>query len=133
MDPSSRTIDVLVDRMEMTRCEHCNCEIDVSDLTLFDQIICPECNLQGVVPCKLGPYLMQDRIGSGAMGTVYRATDEFLARTVAIKVLKKKLGENKTSIEKFKREAMAIAQPIRICFPELPDNTSPAPREAPDL
>lgn len=110
MDSLSRTIDFLVDRMELTCCEHCGCEIDVSDLTLFDQIICPECDLQGTVPCKLGPYLIQDRIGSGAMGTVYKANDEALNRVVAIKVLKKKLGENKTAINKFKREAVAIAQ-----------------------
>lgn len=109
MDNLSQTIDLMVDRLDVTRCAHCGCEIDVSDLTLFDQIICPECDLQGTVPCKLGQYLMQDRIGSGAMGTVYQALDEFLERTVAIKVLRKKLGEDKKAVEKFKQEAVAIA------------------------
>ncbi|GAA4000205.1 hypothetical protein GCM10022247_20710 [Allokutzneria multivorans] len=34
-----------------------------------------------------GRYRLQDRIGSGAMGIVWRATDELLSRTVAVKQL----------------------------------------------
>ncbi len=110
MNDKSQTIDFLVDRLDLTCCSHCGCEIDISDITLFADIICPECNLQGTVPCKLGPFIMEDRIGSGAMGTVYRARDEGLGRTVAIKVLRKALGERKDAIAKFKLEAVAIAR-----------------------
>jgi hypothetical protein len=36
---------------------------------------------------KLGPYLVDEPIGAGGMGEVFRATDRRLHRTVAIKVL----------------------------------------------
>jgi serine/threonine protein kinase/WD40 repeat protein len=52
---------------------------------------------------QLGPYRIEERIGRGGMGEVFRATDTRLGRTVAIK----------TSLvhfsERFEREARAIA------------------------
>lgn len=110
MGDHSKTISHLVDRMEICKCDHCGIQIDVSDLTLFDTMICPNCSAAGTVPCQLGPYRVEGRIGAGAMGTVYKATDSSLHREVAIKVLKKQLGENKKAVDGFKHEAVAIAQ-----------------------
>ena len=49
-----------------------------------------EGNLQ---PARLGRFVVLERIGSGAMGTVFRAYDPQLDRSVAIKVLRTQAAE----------------------------------------
>src|SRR5262245_9413679 len=52
---------------------------------------------------ELGSYRIEQRLGSGGMGTVYCATDTRLGRKVAIKVATSHYGE------RFQREARAIS------------------------
>ena len=52
---------------------------------------------------QLGPYQIVGRIGAGGMGTVYKARDTRLDRTVAIKVSAVQFED------RFHREARAIA------------------------
>ena len=52
---------------------------------------------------RLGPYEILGPIGAGGMGTVYRARDTRLDRTVAIKKCREAFSE------RFEREARAIA------------------------
>jgi serine/threonine-protein kinase len=54
-----------------------------------------------------GRYVVQEKIGAGGMGTVYRATHEVLGRTVAIKFLSPELAVDPTSRQRFLREAKA--------------------------
>ena len=58
---------------------------------------------------KLGQYEVQDFIGQGAMGVVYRAYHAQLARTGAVKVMQA-ITPDEDSIARFRHEAQAIAQ-----------------------
>ena len=56
-----------------------------------------------------GRYEISEKIGSGGMADVYRATDSILNRTVAIKVLHPHFANEKDFVARFKREAQAAA------------------------
>jgi serine/threonine protein kinase len=57
-----------------------------------------------------GRYRLEARIGSGGMSTVYRAMDETLQRPVAIKLLHREVATDSDQLERFRREARAVAQ-----------------------
>ncbi len=58
---------------------------------------------------RLGPYAVVSLIGRGGMGEVYRADDERLGRSVAIKVLAPEFTSDPDRRKRFEREARAIA------------------------
>ena len=58
---------------------------------------------------RLGSYEILSRIGAGGMGEVYRARDRKLQRDVAIKVLTEALANDPEALERFEREALAVA------------------------
>ncbi len=55
-------------------------------------------------------YLLEALIASGGMASVWRAHDEKLARTVAVKVLHSHLADDRDFRERFRREAVAAAK-----------------------
>jgi hypothetical protein len=57
-----------------------------------------------------GRYELEDLVGEGGMSTVYRAHDTVLDRLVAIKVLHEHFSHDPEYIERFRREARAIAR-----------------------
>jgi eukaryotic-like serine/threonine-protein kinase len=57
-----------------------------------------------------GRYRLEARIGSGGMSTVYRALDETLQRQVAIKLMNREVATDSDQLERFRREARAVAQ-----------------------
>jgi serine/threonine protein kinase len=59
-----------------------------------------------------GRYELGDRLGSGGMSNVYRATDRILERTVAVKILAEHLSDDERFVERFRREALAVAKLI---------------------
>ena len=59
-----------------------------------------------------GRYEIGERLGSGGMSNVYRATDRILERTVAVKVLAEHLSDDERFVARFRREALAVAKLI---------------------
>ena len=57
----------------------------------------------------LGRYVVDKKIGEGGMGCVYRATDQQLERTVALKVLPLEKASDPRLVKRFKQEAQAAA------------------------
>ncbi len=63
-----------------------------------------------MVDSKLaGRYRLVERIAVGGMGTVWRAEDEVLHRSVAVKVLNEALSEDLDAAARFEHEALAAA------------------------
>ncbi|AKA69960.1 Stk1 family PASTA domain-containing Ser/Thr kinase [Clostridium scatologenes] len=54
-------------------------------------------------------YELLEKIGEGGMALVYKAKCHLLNRYVAVKILKEQYSDDKEFVEKFKREATAVA------------------------
>src|SRR5207249_1762235 len=58
----------------------------------------------------LGDFQVLHRLGAGGMGQVYLAEQVSLKRRVALKILKSELAADSTALQRFKREAQAVAK-----------------------
>jgi ferredoxin/hemoglobin-like flavoprotein len=65
------------------------------------------------IPAMVGRYRLLDRIGTGAMGEVYRAQDSVLDRPVALKIIN---GGDEERRQRFRREAQSAA---RLAHPNI--------------
>jgi serine/threonine-protein kinase len=63
-----------------------------------------------------GRYELEERVGSGGMSTVYRAHDRLLERKVALKILHQRFNDDDEYVERFRREARAVA---RLAHPNI--------------
>jgi serine/threonine protein kinase len=57
-------------------------------------------------------YEIGERLGSGGMSSVHKATDLILERTVAVKILAEHLSDDERFVARFRREALAVAKLI---------------------
>jgi serine/threonine-protein kinase len=103
-------------------CPHCRNPIELVGLTAAD-VVCPACGstfrlerestaswgLRGDQR-RLGRFELIEAVGVGAFGTVYKARDPHLDRTVAIKVLRAGNLATNEDRDRFLREARSVAQ-----------------------
>jgi tetratricopeptide (TPR) repeat protein len=103
------------------RCPNCHTSMDVAVDTLLTDLTCPSCGSHfslvdqsqatRMAPplSKLGRFELVERIGVGGFGSVWKARDKELDRTVAIKIPRAG-GMTLEEQDKFFREARAAAQ-----------------------
>ena len=58
----------------------------------------------------LGPYAIEELLGRGGMGQVYRATDTRKGRTVALKLLNPEFADDQVFRDRFLRESRVAAR-----------------------
>jgi tRNA A-37 threonylcarbamoyl transferase component Bud32 len=65
------------------------------------------------VPAELGAhprYRVVELLGAGGMGAVYKSVHRLMERPVALKVVRRKLLDDPSAVERFRREAKAAAR-----------------------
>lgn len=62
-----------------------------------------------MVGTRIANYLIQEKLGEGGMGVVYKGIDLNLDRPVAIKALTPELAQTPEAVERFRHEARALA------------------------
>ncbi|MDD5483927.1 MAG: protein kinase [Kiritimatiellae bacterium] len=104
-----KAVSIEAEHVSQLTCAGCQKILDVSHLEPFVKIQCPQCGIEQIVPAKFASFLLIKQLGAGGMGVIYQAMDRELGRQVALKVMKKDLGDNLEFVQAFKHEAQAAA------------------------
>lgn len=103
-------------------CPHCKNPIELVDLQPNQEVTCTACgssfrlenvSTTGWTPggTTVGRFELVEEVGHGGFGTVYKARDPQLDRTVALKVPRRSnIGDKPQDLERFIREARSVAQ-----------------------
>ena len=105
----SQHTGIRTEKLDVIACFNCASELDVSEYTLFERILCPACETELAVPGRLGHFVLLDALGAGAMGMVYLAVDEHLDREVALKVMREEFSADENALQMLQQEAQAAA------------------------
>src|SRR5262245_55839517 len=104
-------------------CPHCQNPIELVTRPAAGEVLCPSCGSTfriesettvtwsgSVRGRKLGRFELESTVGTGAFGTVYKAHDPQLDRTVALKVPRGGNLPDGQELHRFLREARSTAQ-----------------------
>lgn len=70
----------------------------------------PKPKLQILPGLRLGPYKILSKLGEGGVGTVFKAHQQNIDRTVAVKVLHPEVAANPVNLQRFRQEAVAAGK-----------------------
>ncbi len=97
-------------KLTMVACRSCGANVFISDqLPPLHTTPCSRCQAEVMMPMMLRQYRLVQPIASGGMGTVYRATDTWLDREVAVKLLNDDLLSDEEVVESFVLEGKVCA------------------------
>jgi len=102
-----------VGALRMKQCPNCRRELeDHLAFCPFDgeNLSTPSANDEFVGTTLEDKYRLDEKVGEGGMGTVYRATHIQMENTVAVKILHPHLASDHYAVERFRREARSAAQ-----------------------
>jgi len=83
--------------------------VDTTGLEPFSKVTCPGCAFQPRVERVFENYVIVEPLGTGGMGSVYKARDTRLNRFVALKLLRKEFAGDETFTAKLQEEARITA------------------------
>ena len=98
-------------------CENCGSQLEVEAKAAGTEAKCPQCRAVFSVPHKgpgpgatVGGFYIEELLGKGGMGEVYRARQLSMDREVAVKILPARLTADKELVQEFLHEVRMAAR-----------------------
>src|SRR3984893_2584307 len=99
----------MADESASIKCPACGTLIDTTNVEPLARVECPKCGEKVRVERTFDNFVLLETLGVGGMGTVYKARDTLLDRLVALKLLRKDLGEEIDYGARLQQEARVAA------------------------
>src|ERR1043166_9884100 len=98
--------------LKMVTCPGCEAKVFIpGDLPPLATEPCKRCGHPIMMPMQLRQFELRSKIASGGQGKVYRAWDTVLERLLAVKIMRKELGNEPGALGKFFRGGRGCAPP----------------------